>query len=373
MENLKRERDRRGRRRYLLLKRILLAGIIFLTMAAIMAAIVVHVSSKRAQVESLFRQSLSKANTDPERRKLYESYYDSLGPEKMLSIIDEPRQGYVCHKEGHELGRVIFEKTKDFHVAEAMCKDDCTDACFHGIFMEMLSPLSHNQDDNEHHLEAEDVVRLATTTCLGTLGNGFGKGSCFHAVGHGIALFSGNDLGRSIKMCEQFSDNAERYHCEGGAFMQGMMNRLDQTMFQDFPCFTFTEFPAACFRSNIDLIFNDAHGDYKKLAQTCLKLGKGLTRGCFYGLGYLQSEKVRLDPASMKEACAFGDALDQQVCVESIAEHISTIDEKSRATTMQACSFLSGSLKADCETIVRGGEGVARWNRDWSLYRNEVH
>ncbi len=249
-----------------------------------------------------------------------EDYYERIGPEVMLNILDE---NPFCHEQGHTLGRVIFERTGDFEKAMDICGLHCGQGCFHGIITAMLN----NQTDDIHKITSEnssDFKNFVLDFCsIAESSNQVSRGTCYHGLGHAFMILANDNLSAAIEACTSFSEFWDGFYCAGGVYMQYYMDFGSDG--QPYPCLE-SPYPAACFRYK----FTYTHRSpllLTKQMQTCMNLTRSYQLACLYGVGHGYENFVRSGAIDIHDLCA-GDKEQVQMCLDGVIISVSFYDKQ---------------------------------------------
>lgn len=294
-----------------------------------------------------------------EERAVFKQYLPTLGADGILDAL-EGRYAW-CHSQAHDLGKEIFAQTGELGAAVQLCGNRCTSGCMHGVMMEVvLGGAAH--DHPGHHVTLAEVKPRLKTVCEDKLITEASQpGSCAHGVGHALLILSGYDLGKALKHCAAFESAPLTYYCATGVFMENATRpvaRDQKTASPHYPCDTYTQFPAACYKYAIGHILAKHKGVLASAAEECLRLEAPLRRGCFYGLGWVQLSVLSKQPERLASICGFGDAQDQAMCINGAIEILSDYRPEAAQT---ACSTLAGENAALCRAASRNGRyGLAK-------------
>jgi len=154
------------------------------------------------------------------KRDLYTEYVPIIGANGVLAGIEElwPK----CHTQGHDLGKVIYEKTKDVGVSLRVCRDGCYSGCMHGVLMEAFAGARAGADvDPEQHVDIDLVKSTMDRICADdTMTAAYSPGDCAHAVGHAMMVLAEYVVPTAIAYCDEFSEDHMRYYCATGVRLQ---------------------------------------------------------------------------------------------------------------------------------------------------------
>lgn len=280
-------------------------------------------------------------NAAKDIRPVFEKYLGKLSVRAMLDFLE--LRDPLCHGEAHELGKALFASNKDLGLSLMQCGNGCTNACMHGVVGEAFG--------NREYL---DVINEMTSFCSkGEMARLHKPGNCAHGMGHALMLLTKHDLEKSLEGCAHFAMPGMDYYCATGVFME-YSDDLDNKRVQDkivkrptlnYPCDTFTQYPAACYRYMLGKIAEEAALDGTQLVNACLNLEGKQQLGCFHGLGALYLDQVNEDPALLGRLCQQGDSDDQIMCIEGAIEKLADFDEQ---RAINVCNALEGDNKSIC-------------------------
>ena len=293
-------------------------------------------------------------------RSVFDFYYDVLGPRTMVASLEAAFP--YCHGEAHDLGKVVLEREKDLNSAIEICRYGCTGGCFHGVLMEQFGAKDGDHTTLE---EVRDKIRVA---CDSQATVAYHKeGNCPHGVGHALASLAGYDLEKALSYCTLFPTRPLEYYCATGVFMEYDIKHNERdsvTKATLYPCDTFTEFPAGCFRYK--MLHLKTSMSVEALQGICMEFQEYMRRGCFYGIGFAYTPDMYQRPESLATVCGAGELEDQKMCIEAISEEIT---EYNKEASTKACDSLSEGLREFCrEGLERKYYSVAK---DFSLYFKE--
>lgn len=298
-------------------------------------------------------------------REVYETYLEKLGPEKILDNLEESYP--LCHSEAHDLGRVIFERAKDFADSLEACRDRCSGGCFHGVLMEAFKGYRVERDEGDH-ISLDEFKNKINTLCDDPQVLAIHrKGKCVHGVGHAAAYVANYDLAKALSYCRVYKDKRLDFYCAGGVFMEyeGIRGWGDvATKSLHYPCDTFTEFPASCYPHKMRYLLTRV-GNRQAAIQECLALDGFREIGCFQGLGYTYALDVERNPRFLAAICEYGPAEAQKGCLYGAIIKLSETDPEKALT---ACGYLEGERRVFCEETIE--QGAYYLERSFDRYFN---
>ena len=134
-----------------------------------------------------------------------------------------------------------------------------------------------------------------------------------------------------------------------------------------FPCDTYTQYPAACYRYILRKIANELDADTARLTKECLGLSGHSEWGCFHGLGAMNSRSVAAHPKQVMDLCQSGTFKDQVLCIEGVVEKMADFNEKQ---ALAVCAVLNGDHSKICRAAAK--EKMYRLNKPtMPLYRGQ--
>jgi hypothetical protein len=305
------------------------------------------------------------ARTDANIRALYEAYIGVIGVNGILAGIEKLSPD--CHSEGHDLGKVVFSRTRDIGRSLLICTNRCHSGCMHGVVMEAFSDAG-----NPHHGHLDlatlrpRMKQLCSTNAAMTTWHS--PGNCAHGVGHALTFLAGYDIREAVRACAGFDDPAREYYCATGAYMEYVFERDEQDKKSKsllYPC-DVLQHPAACARYKMRLVaerFYSRDLTLEDLVQECTRLTGGFRLGCFHGLGSAHEEGIAKGIDSISEVCLHGTKDDQRMCIEGAVESMARFDETG---ALQVCEELKDNNK---ETCLKAAEHkLYSMHKDLTLY-----
>ncbi len=270
-------------------------------------------------------------------RPLYEEFVDLIGVNGMLDVMEEQ----YCHGQGHDLGKLVFERTKDLSASMYVCSNRCTAGCMHGILMGMFGTKGE-------HVSLERVITEAKAVCSTKEITSTNKvGDCIHGVGHVISELVGGDIDTGIKYCQELNPRPFQHFCATGIFMQRDLDfGLEDAGRGHFPCDQYP-FSAACYRYKAKYLISHEVGEQTQidaLINICLGLEGTKRSGCFHGAGFTFLPYLLDNPSGINHLCGAGTKVDRTLCIEGAIE---TLAEHDPAKAREICNELP-DLREQC-------------------------
>jgi len=169
----------------------------------------------------------------------------------------------------------------------------------HGVIAEAYGGKDFNQ-----------VVTEMKNFCTeGEMASMHKPGNCAHAMGHALMLLNSHELDKSIEGCNKFDSPAMSYYCSTGVFMEfsdklifqeelGLCGTVTRTSLH-YPCNTYTEYPAACYKFFLGHIAKDLDGNMGSVISECNKQTHGPSEArmlsctwCYIFSGYKKKSQI---------------------------------------------------------------------------------
>lgn len=315
-----------------------------------------------------FLQRLKKIGSGgPGKRALYEQYVPTIGANGVLSGIEQlwPK----CHSEGHDLGKVIFEKTKDIAVSLRVCRDGCYSGCMHGVLMEAFA--GARGTDEEGHVDVEIVKGMMDEICSANpvMTASYSPGDCAHATGHALMVLADYFVKDAMDYCDSFTSPHMRYYCATGAYMEYVTKRDKEdakTKRLFYTCDAY-KYPAACARYKMVHVVRRsgvAPVAINALRIECGKLPEHERVGCFHGLGNALMSAIVAKKADLGAVCKDPDDSNRAACIDGAMERMAKYHpDRAREVCRKQ---VSGQDRDWCEEAVE--RGMYDMEKDLSLY-----
>lgn len=291
--------------------------------------------------------------------EISQKYYDILGPEAMLDLLEEDP---YCHMKAHNLGRLIYVKNdRDLMKALDIAGSRCIDGAFHGVLMQVLDDIGVDPE----HVEGSEFANVAVSLCgEGAVSQRVPRGSCIHGIGHVLMQLVRNDTAEALRLCDIFPGKAERYYCATGVFMhrEKAMGAEDALVSDHYPC-DVSDYPAACYRFKLRDVYK--RREWRAAASVCAAMPEGVERaGCFHGLGFGFYQLIHEFPERLPSLCDSAFALDERLCLDGT---IGALEQNvSAARAAEVCAVQPEPYAGWCGVALAvGNSGM---DRDMSVY-----
>jgi hypothetical protein len=308
----------------------------------------------RGFTKAMFPRAFSKAHSHESREEVFNAYIDKIGATGVLSVLEEKLSVY-CHSEAHALGSAIFKRTNNLQLSMQVCRDRCVAGCLHGAVTQAVRRII--PETSENRLDIQLIGRNIRNICdVEYVAGRDLEGTCIHGVGHAVMAVLKYNINDALKYCALFNDKSKAYYCATGAFMEydnahGAGDLLMERPLH-YPCDTYTEYPAACYRYKWALLASkfERFSDAPTQSEECLGLDQRRRLGCFHGIGYAHVFALLEDSERLNNVCAYGNLDEQRVCIEGAMELLSELNEKK---ALEVCETLTGKPQRFCEEAAR--------------------
>ena len=296
------------------------------------------------------------------------------GPEKALALLatDDRAMEQVhadCHQIAHWVGHAGLAHYKG-NAADALAHGGmtCNSGYYHGVLQVSLAGLPK-----------DEVVRKARRLCTAPAVNtdAFLLYQCVHGLGHGLMIYSGNELPWSLQTCHKLQTSFDRISCTGGVFMQNLDTTMGTSSYLRaknplYPCTIVSEQDKLyCYLMVTSRILSLDGFDWRKTAVWCRKSEPGWVATCFQSYGrdasgttqYHSKETIKLCKLAGKDAseCMYGAARDYannyaggkeaaQLCNAAPARYRARCYE-GIGTILGALHTLGAERKAACDAV----------------------
>lgn len=112
-----------------------------------------------------------------------------------------------CHPLLHDLGHEAYHYYGSFAAAMGHASEICDAGYVHGVVEEYFTSTPH----------AADAI---ASSCPAAAAEDLHEWQCFHGLGHGAMLISGEQVDAAIPLCERLSGSFAKGACVNGAFME---------------------------------------------------------------------------------------------------------------------------------------------------------
>jgi cytochrome c553 len=228
------------------------------------------------------------------------------GPEKALALLatdDRSISGVHadCHQISHWVGHAGLVYYKG-HAGVALSHGamTCNSGYYHGVMQMAFAGLPRDV-----------VVRKAKVLCNVPAVNtsDFLLYQCVHGLGHGLMIYSGDDLPWSLQTCHKLGNSFDRISCTGGVFMQNLDTTMGVSRYLSnknplYPCNIVKEQDKYyCYLQVTSRILTLDGYNWEKTADWCRKAEKGWVETCFESYGRDASGSTQYHSQATVQVC----------------------------------------------------------------------
>lgn len=270
-------------------------------------------SSTTKALEKQVQESCTKDQSYDCYIKAFKQTYDKSGPKDTLTtLVNLSSSDEVirrdCHPYAHELGRYSFNKIGDALKAFSYGSTVCSSGYYHGVMEGFLT-----QVRNEKKELKSEIVNL----CDAKDGDSrFMAFQCLHGLGHGLTMYFGSDIMKSLPYCDSLKTDWDQSSCYGGVFMENIVvnntpgHKSLYTKKEDpeYPCnFVEEKYKFSCYYLASSWYLQVVNYDYKQAFNLCDKSNSNYIWVCYQSMGRDISGSTLRDPDRSLELCQQGN------------------------------------------------------------------
>jgi mono/diheme cytochrome c family protein len=228
-----------------------------------------------------------------------------------------------CHRIAHAIGAASLTRFKG-KVGPAFAAGTavCWSGYYHGVVERALVGVKDS--------DLPDAVRRMCDDPDLRSGPTFTLYQCVHGLGHGLMIYTGYDLPRSLKTCDMLGSAWDRTSCTGGVFMENLSSSygVKSKWLKDsdliYPCDIVAErHKVYCYLMVTSRILPAVNYDFAKTSKICRKSEKAWIATCFQSLGRDASGQSRQNPDQILTWCKTGGNM-MSDCVYGAARDMSS-------------------------------------------------
>ncbi len=277
--------------------------------------------------------------------------FDS-GPQKALATLAGMMRTNAtvnggCHQITHEIGHAAYVRYHhDAALALANGAMTCWSGYYHGVVERAFGGVPR---------AGVTVVarRLCTGKALHT--STFLLYQCVHGLGHGLMIYSQNDLPFSLGVCDRLKTLWDRSSCTGGVFMQnflpGPMQMLPTKWLSKsnllYPCTVVAARDKLyCYLMVTSRILPEVGYRWDVAARWCRRAEKAWIVTCFQSFGRDASGSTTQTPSRILPICKFAGTMERE-CIYGAARDLTANDAGARRAT-RLCLAAPANVRAYC-------------------------
>jgi hypothetical protein len=218
-------------------------------------------------------------------------------------IQTTPAVERVCHPIAHVIGAASLLHF-DGSTGKALAKGNavCGSGYYHGLLQSKLAGIPESR-----------VAAVARTVCASVRREAsfFVYYQCVHGLGHGLMLYTRDDLPAALELCHRLADNFDRVSCTGGVFMEnqqpsfGGRSKWLREKNLLYPCNIVSRLDKTyCYLMVTSQILPRNGWNWKATAAWCRRSDPDFVAYCFQSYGRDASGSSRQEPAGIRSICA---------------------------------------------------------------------
>jgi cytochrome c553 len=278
------------------------------------------------------------------------AYYS--GPETALTRLAQYMQTNEgvrsgCHQIAHEIGHAGYVHYHG-NAAQALANGSmtCWSGYYHGVIERAFGGVPRKK-----------VAAIARSLCSGSAirKTYFLAYQCVHGLGHGLMIYSLNDLPYSLHVCNELATEWDQVSCTGGVFMQNFLPgpmQLAPTKWLSkkdllYPCDVVgRKNKLYCYLMVTSRILPAVDYDFRKTAKWCWRAENAWIKTCFQSFGRDASGNSVQNPRKIVELCRLAGSMERE-CIYGGARDLTSNDAgPARATKM--CLLAPKATRSYC-------------------------
>lgn len=252
-----------------------------------------------------------------------------------------------CHALVHEIGHAAYERY-GFDGALMFEADICGAGYLHGMVETYLE-------------EQSDVLTALKTVCDPD------NGVCMHGVGHGLMMYTNNDIPAALAYCDEFEGHATQIHCSEGVFMENFgldwnLHAHPYLNVEDpmYPCSEQEgKYKNTCY-FYAPRLYNRVYVDaYEQAIEWCLTAESGYVSDCMRGQGSTMMKYSMDDIAGIEAVCEGAPGEYAALCIRGMTSYY-IVNYASAEKGKELCAVLKESNQEACEEEVEAKSAFYR-------------
>ena len=252
-----------------------------------------------------------------------------------------------CHQIAHEIGHAGYVHYHG-NAAQALANGSmtCWSGYYHGVVERAFAGVPRSK-----------VQQMASHMCDGSAVRKtyFLAYQCVHGLGHGLMIYSLNDLPYSLHVCDSLQTEWDQSSCTGGVFMQNFLPgpmQIAPTKWLSrkdliYPCDKVGERDKLyCYLMVTSRILPVVHYDFAKAAKWCWKAEKKWVSTCFQSFGRDASGFSVQSPHKIVQYCHLAGAMERQ-CIYGGSRDLTSNDAGPKRAT-QMCLLAPAATRSYC-------------------------
>ena len=276
------------------------------------------------------------------------TYYDGPQPAlTRLTALSTTNRAVAgdCHRIAHRMGSAALARFKD-RVAPAFIAG--TPVCASGYYHGIIERAFLGQPKNKLAVVARQLCSDRQIS-----GKPFLSYQCIHGLGHGLMIYTGYELPRSLKTCDQLRTHFARVSCTGGVFMEnfnssyGVKSKYLRKNDPIYPCNSVAErYKNYCYLLVTANLLRVTKYDQRRTAAGCHESEPSWVGTCFESFGRDVSGIAGKDPRKALASCRLAGP-NESDCLYGVAREIVNSDAGARRGA-RFCAQAPRNARARC-------------------------
>jgi len=252
-----------------------------------------------------------------------------------------------CHQIAHEIGHAAYVKYhSNAAVALANGSMTCWSGYYHGVIERAFGGVPRSK-----------VASIARSLCTGKAitKTYFLLYQCVHGLGHGLMIYSLNDLPYSLRVCDKLATSWDQTSCTGGVFMQNFLPgpmQLTPTKWVSqkdliYPCDkVHARDKLYCYLMVTSRILPAVGYDFRKAAAWCRRAETGWVATCFQSFGRDASGYSVQNPRKIVQLCGLAGSMERE-CVYGGSRDL-TSNDAGPTRAIRMCLLAPSTTRSYC-------------------------
>ncbi len=257
-----------------------------------------------------------------------------------------------CHPLTHIIGRAaagLYEK-----VADAYVQGDsfCWSGYYHGVLEGVIGKVGRSS-----------LVSQLNDICSGVSGKAnysFDYYNCVHGLGHGVMVYTNNDLFEALTLCDNLKGSWEQTSCHSGVFMENIIidNKNHFTEYLKpsdpvYPCNAVgDQYKQTCYLMQTSYMLKVTNQNFSKVFDLCATVESAFRATCYQSLGRDASGHSISNREATKASCNLGKDYEQKsnCIIGAVKDFVSYFHSDIEAKAL--CASLETDLQKVCYSTV---------------------
>jgi cytochrome c553 len=252
-----------------------------------------------------------------------------------------------CHQIAHTIGHAGYVKYHD-NAAQALANGSmtCWSGYYHGVIERAFGGVPRSK-----------VASIARSLCTGKeiTKTYFLLYQCVHGLGHGLMIYSLNDLPYALEVCDHLATTWDQTSCTGGVFMQNFLPgpmQLAPTKWLSkkdllYPCDKVASRDKLyCYLMVTSRILPVVRYDFGKAAAWCRKAETGWVATCFQSFGRDASGYSVQNPAKIVQLCRVAGSMERE-CIYGASRDL-TSNDAGPTRAIRMCRLAPTATRSYC-------------------------